>query len=185
VPNIPALETPLTDGHVVVRLAAERDIPEVLIAHQDDPELHIRRGLKKPPSGAELGRQMEAAASLRANGISETLTIVAPGSDECLGQIIIHEIDWEHLRAELGIWLAPKARGRGLASGALRLTAGWLLGAWGLERIQLRTEADNEEMLLTARAAGFVDEGVFRAQLREQGARVDVAVMSLLASDGR
>jgi RimJ/RimL family protein N-acetyltransferase len=185
VPKIPELETPLTDGRVIVRLAAERDIPEVLIAHQDDPELHLRRGLKKPPSGADLGRQMEEAPLLRASGISETLTIVEPGSDECVGQIYVQDVDWQHLRAEVGVWLAPKARGRGLASGALRLSAEWLLRTWGLERIQLRTESDNEPMLVAARAAGFVDEGVFRQQLREQGARVDVAVMSLLASEKR
>jgi RimJ/RimL family protein N-acetyltransferase len=185
VPTIPTLATPLTDGHVAVRLAAERDIPEVLIAHQDDPELHLRRGLNRPPSGADLGRQMEEAPSLRAGGISETLTILAPGSDECLGQIYIHEIDWEHARAELGIWLAPKARGRGLARRALSLSAAWLFEEWGLERIQLRTEVDNDKMLAAARAAGFVAEGVLRGQLRERGARIDVAIMSLLASDGR
>jgi RimJ/RimL family protein N-acetyltransferase len=172
---------PLTDGHVTLRLAAERDIPEVLIAHQDDAELHVRRGLPKPPSGADLGRAMEAAPAHRAQGISETLTIIEPGDDECLGQIYIHEIEWQHLRAELGIWLAPKARGRGLGERALRLTASWLIDAWGLHRVQLRTEQDNERMIATALAAGFTHEGVLRAHAKEQGTRIDVAVMSVIA----
>jgi RimJ/RimL family protein N-acetyltransferase len=173
---------PLTDGHVTLRPAAERDIPEVLIAHEDDAELHVRRGLRKPPSGADLGRAMEAAAADRAQGISETLTIIEPGDDECLGQIYIHQVDWQHLRAELEIWLAPKARGRGLGERALRLTASWLIDGWGLQRVQLRTERDNERMIATARAAGFVHEGVLRAHIKkEHGKRVDVAVMSVIA----
>ena len=61
-PSIPELDKPL-DRRASWRCAtaAERDIPEILIAYQDDPELHMRLGLERPPSGAELGRQMEEA----------------------------------------------------------------------------------------------------------------------------
>src|SRR6516164_7166506 len=51
----PRLADPLTDGQVVLRDYAERDIPEILIAYQDDPRLHQRLGQNRPPSGAELG----------------------------------------------------------------------------------------------------------------------------------
>ena len=54
-PAIPALAAPLTDGDLMVRASAERDIPEILIAYQDDPTLHVRLGLERPPSGAQLG----------------------------------------------------------------------------------------------------------------------------------
>src|SRR6516225_8543725 len=43
-PPIPEFHEPLSDGQVVLRLAAERDIPEILIAYQDDPQLHVRLG---------------------------------------------------------------------------------------------------------------------------------------------
>ena len=35
--SFPLIAEPLTDGEVVLRDNAERDIPEILIAHQDDP----------------------------------------------------------------------------------------------------------------------------------------------------
>ena len=60
-----------------------------------------------------------------------TLTIVGSGSDVCVGQINVHHVDWDNARAELGIWVAPRARGKGLARTALRLVATWLLGTWG------------------------------------------------------
>ena len=158
---------------ISLRLAAERDIPEVLIAHQDDPELHARLGLQRPPSGAELGRQMELAESEREAGVRVRLTIVEPRSDNCCGRISVHSIDWETGRAELGMWLAPRVRGRGLAPAALRLAAGWLFDQCGLERVELLTEPDNEAMLGAARAAGFVERGMRRRS------DVEMIVMSL------
>jgi RimJ/RimL family protein N-acetyltransferase len=182
-PSIQDPTEPLSDGRVALRLAAERDIPEVLIAHQDDPELHLRRGVERPPSGAELGREMEEAQARRAAGESATLTILVPDSDECRGQLIVHNVDWDHRRAELGIWLAPDARGQGLAQGALRLAARWLFDGCGLERLQLITEPDNEPLLRTARAAGFEYEGILRGYTRERGRRHDCAVLSLLPGE--
>jgi RimJ/RimL family protein N-acetyltransferase len=183
VPAFPDLRGPLGDGSVMLRPAAERDIPEILIAYQDDPHLHERLGLERPPSGAELGRHAEQAAIERATGAHLTLTILEPGSDVCRGQINASNVEWRHTRADIGMWLAPQVRGRGLASRALRLTSSWLLGNTGLERLQIVTEPDNEPMLATARAAGYVYEGVLRGYTRERGARLDCAILSLLPSD--
>lgn len=182
-PVIPELVEPLTDGHVVLRAAAERDIPEILIAYQDDPELHIRLGQDRPPSAAELGRQAEEAEADRATGTCLRVTILEPGSDVCRGRILAKDFDWDHARAELGIWLAPQARGKGLAPGALRLLSAWLFETCGLQRVQIRTGPDNGPMLTAARKAGFVYEGILRAHERVRGARVDAAILSLLPTD--
>jgi RimJ/RimL family protein N-acetyltransferase len=182
-PSFPDPPDPFSDGTVALRLAAERDIPEILIAHQDDPHLYERLGLERPPSGAELGRRFEQAAAEQAAGEHLSLTILEPGSDVCRGQILTGTMEWRHARAELGIWLAPQVRGRGLAPRALGLTARWMLISCGLERIQIVTEPDNQPMLATARAAGFSEEGLLRAYTRERGGRVDCTILSLLASD--
>ena len=167
----------------MVRLAAERDIPEVLIAYQDDPELHLRMDEKRPPSGAELGRRAEHADADRVSGRGMALTIAELDDDTCRGQIYVQHLDWENARAELGIWVAPARRGRGLGSGALGLTATWLLRDCGFERVQVLTETGNEPMLAAARAAGFSFEGVLRGYLRKHGARIDTAALSLVSRD--
>jgi ribosomal-protein-alanine N-acetyltransferase len=182
-PRIPAPTEPLQNERVTLRLSAERDIPEVLIAYQDDPELHLRMGEQRPPSGAELGRREERAATERAAGIQLTLTILEPGSDVCRGQLELRDVDWDNQRAELAIWLAPQVRGRGLAAPALRLAAQWMLRSCGLERVQITTTPDNEPMIRAARTAGFLDEGVLREYLRVGGRRADAAILSLLPTD--
>jgi RimJ/RimL family protein N-acetyltransferase len=182
-PRIPVPTEPLRDERVALRLSAQRDIPEILIAYQDDPQLHIKMGEERPPSGAELGRREERAAAQRAAGTHVTLTILEPGSDVCRGQIYVHHVDWDNERAELGMWLAPQMRGRRLAGPALALASAWFLQTCGFERLQIVTEPDNEPMIRAAHAAGFRNEGVLRGYLRERGRRVDVAIMSLLPSD--
>ncbi len=141
-PAIPDLEMPLSDGVITLRMASERDIPEILIAYQDDPQLHSALGQERPPSGAQLGRASERAGEERAAGHTVTLTILEAGSETCRGQLRAEPIDWEHGRAELEIWLVPHMRGRGNGPRAWRLAAAWLLGACGLQAACSRAAAD-------------------------------------------
>jgi RimJ/RimL family protein N-acetyltransferase len=173
----------LTDGEVVLRDYAERDIPEILIAHQDDARLHVLMGEDRQPSGAELGRAAEREAADRGIGERATLTILQDGSDTCRGQVRVHPVDWDQSRAEVGIWLAPQVRGHGLGRRALRLAGEWLLRDCGLARVELLTEPDNAPMIKAAEAAGFVREGILRDYLRGRGEGVDVVIMSLIHAD--
>lgn len=192
--SLPQLQAPLTDGIVALRPAAERDIPEILIAYQDDPELHLRMGTPRPPSAAELGRRAERAEHDRVSGRAISLTIVEPPEDTCVGQIDVHRLDWENRRAELGIWVSAGRRGRGLARRGLALAGPWLLRETGLERLELLTQPDNERLQRSARAAGFQFEGILRGYyrafeglprrlIRGRDARVDMAVLSLVRRD--
>jgi RimJ/RimL family protein N-acetyltransferase len=181
--SFPELEQPLCSEQVELRFEAERDIPDILIAHQDDPALYVRLGLERPPSAAELGRRNEREPGARADGIGVRFTILEPGSDICRGQLDIHRVEWDDLRAEAGIWVAPAFRGRGLAPAALRVTGGWLFDACGLARLELLTEPDNLAMIAAAQAAGFVHEGILRAYVNERDRRLDLAILSLLPID--
>jgi RimJ/RimL family protein N-acetyltransferase len=188
VSRIPELSAPLHDGRATLRFAVERDIPEVLIAYQDDPALHRKLGLRRPPSGAELGREFEQTAAARAAGSQVTFAILAPGSDDCLGQVRARAFDWDHARAELDLWLAPQARGRGLGRAALGLVSDWLLDACGIQRIELLVAPEDEPSLRVAAAAGFRREGILRAHSRDPGAvpeRADRILLSLLPGDRR
>jgi RimJ/RimL family protein N-acetyltransferase len=182
-PRLPPLSETLKDGPVRLRDASSRDIPEALIAYEDDREMHLRLFEERPPTGAALGRLAESDYADRAAGSRATLTVLGAGSDRCVGQLSVHHIDWEHARGELSLWIAPGARRRGLGSGALRLATAWLFDPCALVRLQLIVEPDNVAMLSTAARAGFHDEGILRSHVRRRGARLDVAVLSRLAAD--
>lgn len=182
-PAIPPLPQPLSDGTIALRFTIERDIPEILIAYEEDPLLHLRMSHRRPPSGAELGRALEHAERERETGIRASLTILEPPGEDCRGLVSVHTIDWQHGRAELGVWVTPRRRVHGIARTALRLTAAWLFDAVRLERLQLLTHTDNEAMLRAGAAAGFMQEGVLRSYRPGPDGRRDMVVMSLLPGD--
>jgi RimJ/RimL family protein N-acetyltransferase len=182
-PSIPPLAEPLSDGSVALRFTVARDIPEMLIAYQRDPTLHVRMSRERPPSGAELGAELERADRERATGTRASLTIVEPPADDCGGIVSVHTIDWDQSRAELGIWVEPGRRGRALGRRALQLAATWLFEACGLDRLELLIDPDNDAMLRAARAAGFVDEGMLRAYRRGRHGRRDMVMLSLLPAE--
>jgi RimJ/RimL family protein N-acetyltransferase len=131
-PPLPSLEAPLSDGVVTLRQSMERDIPEILIAYQDDRGLHQALGEARPPTGAALGSRAERASDELQAGRLLTLTIIQEGSDVCRGEVRIADIDWETRRAALRVWLAPAFRGQGLARRAHVLACDWLSSECGL-----------------------------------------------------
>lgn len=157
-PPIPELIRPLGDGVIELREISEWDIPEILIAHQDDPDLHRRLGLQRPPTGAQLGMEVERAQAERLAGTSLKLTIVDAGGEDCRGRLDVHAIDWEHRTAQLGLWVAPQVRGRGYGRRALALASAWLFEVCRLRKLILATQADNEPLQRAAAAAGFTED---------------------------
>jgi RimJ/RimL family protein N-acetyltransferase len=134
-PSIPEPPDRIADDLVELRAIAEWDIPEVLIAHQDDPELHRRLGLPRPPSGAQLGSEVDDEAGRRQSGDGVKLTIVEPGGNDCRGRVEVSAIDWERGSAELRVWVAPQLRGRGYEQRAAELAGDWLQSSVGLSEL--------------------------------------------------
>jgi RimJ/RimL family protein N-acetyltransferase len=87
--------------------------------------------------------------------------------------------------AEVGYWMSPDARGRGLCSRALRLVSRWVLEEAGALRLQLRADEVNVASNRVAEKAGFTREGVLRSSRYNArlGRRVDFVMYSLLPGE--
>ena len=86
--------------------------------------------------------------------------------------------------AEIGYWVAPWARGRGVATEACRLLAAHVLSQHGFERLILHTQMENAASQRVALATGFAREGVERSSGgRRDGSRYDRVVWSRLRTD--
>jgi RimJ/RimL family protein N-acetyltransferase len=87
------------------------------------------------------------------------------------------------LTAEVGYWVAPWARGRGVATAAARLLATHAFGQ-GVRRLSLRTEWENTASQRVAIGAGFTREGVQReGGANRDGTRHDLIVWARLDTD--
>lgn len=99
------------------------------------------------------------------------------------GSIGLNRIRWEFGTGEVGYWVVADARGRGVATRALRLVSAWALGPVGLERLELLAEPDNAASNAVAARCGFVREGLMRRARPQRGSRRDYVLYALLRED--
>ncbi len=86
-------------------------------------------------------------------------------------------------RASVGYWLAPGARGRGLATRAVRLLATWAFADPTLERLELTTLVGNDASGRVALRAGFRREGILRRYLSFRDTLVDAVMYAMVRED--
>jgi RimJ/RimL family protein N-acetyltransferase len=85
--------------------------------------------------------------------------------------------------AEIGYWVDPRARGRGVATAAVRAACRWAFTARGLAIVEWRAEVGNTASRRVAEKAGFRIEATLRRRLVHRGERVDAWVGSLLPDE--
>ena len=84
----------------------------------------------------------------------------------------------------VGYWVAAEARGRGVASDALRALSRWAIEEHGLGRVELVTDPENAVSQRVAEKAGFRREAVLRSILVcRDGSRRDGVIFSLLPGE--
>ena len=171
-------DPPLSDGAVVLRPLDERDLP-ALDRSSFDPEIQRWFGAATRTAAELLERKRQGWAE----GTAASFAICNAVEPEiCLGQVFI-ELEGEG-RGRVGYWLLAEARGRGLATRAVRVLAGWALNELRLARLELWTEPENAPSQRVAERSGFQREGVLRSYVeRRDGTRADAVFYSLLPSD--
>ena len=172
----------IDDETVRLRLRADADTPAVIEACQDPevirwtrvPERYDERAAEEWVS--ESNRQRERGEGLH-------LVIADASSDAFLGSIGIHRIDRIEGRCDIGYFLAPWARGRGVMIGAVRMLSGWIFETLPVERIEITIEPGNAASRAVAERAGYELEGILRSHTQIKGTRRDMAIYSLLRGE--
>jgi RimJ/RimL family protein N-acetyltransferase len=119
----------------------------------DDPDVKrfTRLPVPTPPGFARtwLARYEQG----RRDGTSEAFAIV-DAHDGFLGCAMAFGIEADEGKAELGYIVAPAARGRGVATAAVRLLTDWAFTERGLLRLELLISVDNVGSKVVAERAG-------------------------------
>ncbi len=132
---------PLFDGAVRLRPCEERDIAPAFRAAQD-PLIPRFTRVPEDQSEHELRRFVQAHKSERKAGRELCLAITDAESDAFLGAISLLRFESGERRGEIGYWVAPRARGRGVATRAVRLLSRWALTELGLARLALHANTN-------------------------------------------
>jgi RimJ/RimL family protein N-acetyltransferase len=148
----------------------------------EDP-LSIRHSRIPEPPPPDFAHQWYARYETgRSDGTREAFAL----EDEAgafLGLTLAPAIDRVTQTVELGYMVAPEARGRGVATEALRLATEWAFAELGAERIELMISVDNPGSKIVAERCGYVCEGVLRSVYVKPGVRSDTEVWSRLPGD--
>jgi RimJ/RimL family protein N-acetyltransferase len=179
-------DPPLADAVVLLRPWREADVPGKLMAFSDPVIQRFSWPRTTPYSEADAHEYFAAQQQARQRGEELNFAFVEPrDEDDVLGGGSLYEIDLQRACAAVGYWLAPAARGRGVASHAVGLLARWAFDELDVARLELTCGPDNLASQRVAERCGFVREGVLRSHLPFKGSRRDTVVFSLLPGELR
>ena len=160
---------------------AERHLPFIPALLADRDTLRFTRIPEPVPDGFP-GRWYEMYEAGRRDGTREAFVAV-DGTGAPLALALVPEIDARAGEAELGYIVWPEARGRGVATGALRLLTDWAFRERGIERAYLYISVDNDASKRVAERSEYIREGVLRSVYVKPGLREDMELWSRLRSD--
>jgi RimJ/RimL family protein N-acetyltransferase len=181
-PQLPLPDPPLTDDALTLRPWSPDDLPGLMAAAADPIVHRYRYSLPGDVAGARAW--LAAVESDRLSGERLELAVTAAEADAAVGSISLWGFHRRNHAAMVSYWLAPDGRGRGLATRALGLLAGWAFDVLGQQRLALQVEVQNVASRRVAERCGFRCEGRLRShQQRRDGTRADVLVYGLLAGE--
>ncbi|PJN21106.1 GNAT family N-acetyltransferase [Kitasatospora sp. CB02891] len=125
----------------------------------------------------------EVAHALRESGDGIHFAIADASNDRLMGTVGLKKTDWRARVSEVGYWVAPWARGRGIAAEATRVLGEWLLTDRAFQRMELLAATENTASQKVALRAGLHREGVLRNAGFVHAGRVDLVLFSLVPQD--
>jgi RimJ/RimL family protein N-acetyltransferase len=164
---------------LVVRGPTHADVDEIAPAFLD-PEIGGEAGL--PPFDVEMLHSImdEQLPAMRERGLLAAYVIV--DGETAVGGFTLHHFDPMRDAVEVGYWLFPHARGRGVATRVLGAMVEHAF-ANGIRRVEAHVRLANTASERVLERLGFTREGVRRRFLRYEGAYADATIFSRLVDD--
>lgn len=118
--------------------------------------------------------------AIRFNEGQQRCTFLVRSGQELAGLVSLVKIEWGHHRAELGYWFGAGFQGRGLATQSCRRLLDFAFGELCLNRVAIRTSAENKRSVALAKRLGFSVEGRLREALLRKGKYQHLVVLGML-----
>ncbi len=190
-PRHPWLGRPVIDsGRLPLRLRPLRDHDaDRLVEGSSDPETTSWLGGLPAPFGPEQARELVLEVGERAAaGTDLSLATAATDDDRLVGLVSLTGIGGLHESAELGYWVHPSERGRGVATETVRLAVRHAFvaaedGGLGLVRVTAHAAVDNHASRRVLDRAGLVELAVEHRATRTRRGLVDAVLYEALSPD--
>lgn len=145
----------VTDGVVRLRMYAERDVPALVVACAD-PEIARWTLVPSPYTKDDAVKWIASTRTERERGAAFHFLAVDSQDDRLLGAVGVEiKRSGERRYGNAGYWVAADARGRGIATRAVRLLTDWAFVALDIEWMQLVIDPANQPSRRVAERAGY------------------------------
>jgi RimJ/RimL family protein N-acetyltransferase/nitrite reductase/ring-hydroxylating ferredoxin subunit len=173
----------LSDGVISLRPFRADDALDITAACQDPAVQRWIPVIPVPYTEANARRFILIALQSWHDGTGYEFAIVDAASDRYIGSIGLN-LGPNPRRHAIGYLVAPEARGRGVATRAVRLIARWAFESLPIERLALWTLPGNVASQAVAEKAGFRYEGLVRNWESDRDDRpVDAVMFSMTPED--
>ena len=168
----------LTAGDLTLRPWEPADAPAVAGAYEDPA---IRQWHARSMSLDEAAEWVADWPRRWQREADAGWAITGPG---VLGQVSLRHIDLVEGLASISYRVLPAARGRQLASRAVRTLTRWAFDVLGLHRLDILHATGNKASCRVAQRAGYAYEGTLRGQAKHADGWHDMHVHAVVSGDG-
>jgi RimJ/RimL family protein N-acetyltransferase len=170
--GILTVQSSATAPGLLLRPWIEQDIPAMLAAYRDPV---LQRWLRHPATTTqETHRIIQSRRTHRQAGTGFSFAVLEAhadgGAGDLVGSVSLHGLAGEAVSGEVGYWVTPPARGRGIAPSALNAVCAWAFSLpriRPLEQLKLIHSIGNHASCRVADKAGFALSAVLPPLLPE------------------
>ncbi len=177
------LEIPVLEGDGFrLRPVREGDAPRIQEGTAEPTATYWLGHKPAPYTMDDATTYVERRRELAASGQGVTWAVADPDDDEILGTVLW--FNWTAgVECEVGWWLHPDARGRGLATRAVRLLVGHVFETLEVKRVTAFAAAGNTASRAVMERLGFRLYGIERYGAWIRDGHVDMALYDVTASE--
>jgi [ribosomal protein S5]-alanine N-acetyltransferase len=145
---------------VKLRAFLNSDVDRIVEACSDSRTSYWLISMPRPYRPENALAYLDATAELAARGAGLTWCIADPADGRCLGSISLDGLGGYSTRGEIGYWAHPDARGRGIATEAVRLVTAYAKDSGLATSLLIRCASSNMASRWVAERAGYREIGI-------------------------
>ncbi|MFF0964348.1 GNAT family N-acetyltransferase [Streptomyces sp. NPDC003703] len=172
-------DKPLVDPAPVLRghglrlrlwdLESEADLAAWLRGRTDPDFLRWNTPLVREQEPADARESLASHLDTAKGGMGMPFCVTDEATGATLGHVGIGVLSRPMRSGRVGYWVLPEARGRGVATLALRLAGRWAFDEFGLHRLELDHAVGHEASCRVAERCGYLYEGTARGAMWQAG----------------
>lgn len=182
--NINTKNIVLENDRVLLRPLAESDYENLLSFALNEADLW-KYSLISPAGEDGMKNYISTTLQNKAAGIEYPFIVFDKATQQYAGSTRFYDIQLFNKTTQLGYtWYGKSFQRTGLNRNCKQLLFQFAFEEWGLERVELRADANNQPSINAMKAIGCTVEGILRSNMTiDAGGRRDSIVLSILKDE--